>query len=104
MMRRWVSHLIILWNLPQILVSAATATYAIWFANYEQRNVGPVVSQAAETILVILGTQVLNVVIWRVLRKHPTEVRFLGKTVVFSLVATILLFWLGSHFIYAGTR
>ncbi|MDP9902025.1 cytochrome c oxidase subunit 2A [Variovorax ginsengisoli] len=102
MRRAWVSHLVILWNLPQILVSAATATYAIWFADYEQRNVGPVVSQAAETILVILVTQILNLVIWWVLRKRPTEVRLLGKIVVFSLVATILLFWLGSHFIYAG--
>lgn len=103
-MRKWISPLIVLSNLPQILVSAATASYAIWVADFEQRNVGPVVSQAAETILVILATQVLNLAFWLIVRKHPTEVRILGKTAVLSLAATILLFWLGSHFIYAGAR
>lgn len=101
-MRRWTSALILLLNSPQIVVSVATASYAIWFADYEQRNVGPVVSQAAETILVIAATQVLNGLLWWMLRKHPTEIRFLKKIAVASLLGVILLFWLGSRFIYAG--
>jgi hypothetical protein len=103
-MRCWATLLIMLLNLPQVFVSVATAIYAVWFADYEQRNVGPVVGQAAETILTIAATQVLNAVLWTVLRKHPSELRVLGKIAVASLTASALLFWLGSHFIYAGSK
>lgn len=102
-MRSYWPALIVLLNVPQTFASAALAVYAIWFADYEQRNVGPLVTHAAETILLIAATQIVNATLWVTLRKRPTHVRLLGRTALVSLLIVILLFWLGSHFAYAGS-
>jgi hypothetical protein len=111
-MRRCISRLfllessILLLNLPKAGLSLASTVYAIWFADFHQRNVGPVVAQAAETLLLIAVTQILNLMLWWGLRRHAQHaretLRFLSRTVLCCLALDILLFWCGSHFIYAG--
>ncbi|WP_219211096.1 hypothetical protein [Variovorax boronicumulans] len=97
------SSLILLLNFPQIVVSAATASYAIWFADHEQRNVGARCQSGGRDNP---GDRRNAGAQWLALVDAPKASNgdqvLEKKIAVASLLGVILLFGLGSRFICAG--
>ena len=78
--------------------------YVIWFAKYQQRNVGPSVTYAAYALLAFALSQLSNLALWIAWRKRPEARRLLQRFAVYVLAFTFLCFWIGDRFRYVGER
>lgn len=103
MIRRILFALLAMINAVQVLAAVVLTVYAVWFADIEQLNVGPLVSYVAEFVLLFFVTLIANAVLWVALRQGPIG-SLATKLALWSTLAAFVIFWLGSYFAYAGSR
>lgn len=91
-------------NFQQIAFAVSYCIFAIFFARYDDRNVGPSVIYMAYVMLSVAICQITNILYWFIVRRTPSEVSYLRNMalVTFSLVAMSV--WLGQHYSYWGSN
>jgi hypothetical protein len=91
-------------NSPAIAMALVYCVYVIWFAKYQQRNVGPSVTYAAYALLAFALSQLSNLTLWIGWRKRPEVRQFLRRFAVCVFAFTFACFWIGDRFRYVGER
>lgn len=96
----WLSVL----NSPAIAMSVVYCVHVIWFAKYQQRNVGPSVTYAAYALLAFAFSQLSNLALWIAWRRKPEARRLLSRVAIYVFAFTFACFWVGDQFRYVGER
>ena len=95
---------IIALNFPVVATAIFSCAYSIWFAKYQQRNVGPSVTYMAYALIALIIALSANFVFWVVLRKRASELRFLRRIACAIVIFFVASAWIGDRFSYVGER
>lgn len=103
-MRLFHRAIAIVLNLAFVWKAAAYGIFVIWFARYQDRNVGPSMTYAAWVVVTGIVAQVANLLLWILLRRQTMELRFLRRLAVSCFLLVLLFCWLGNRFMYYGEK
>ena len=100
----FVRLLIVMFNLPAIATAIFSCVFGVWFAKYQDRNVGPSVTYMAYSLIAVFLALLTNLVFWIVLRKRASDMRFLRRMTGGVLSFFVLTAWIEGQFTYVGER
>ncbi|SFC30993.1 hypothetical protein SAMN04515619_106147 [Collimonas sp. OK412] len=90
-------------NFQQIVFAVFYCVFAIFFAKYDDRNVGPSVIYMGYVMLSVAICQITNLLYWFFVRRTPSEVYYLRNIAVAAFSLVIMSVWLGQHYAYWGS-
>ncbi len=99
-----VRLLIVLVNLPAIATAIFSCLFSVWFAKYQDRNVGPSVTYMLYAVLALIVALLANLTFWMLLKKRTAEARFVRRLTGSVLLFFLLTTWIESQFAYVGER